>query len=221
LGNSRSSSRTRFGYGGRCTKEPLCSLRAATTGCSTSDFVDRITFKNRVVENKANVYEVIRVLETDGFLGVVGILDADFDLVEGRPAKSGNLVIGDSHDLESMLVRSPALDGILIEFGSADKIERFGRDIRTTMPQAAYPVACLRLYSERSGGMLRFDGLAYRRFLDRRTLNVDYTALVTEVKNCSQRLDIPASHLVEQIELIEQEGHDPFYNRFAAVKPSF
>jgi Protein of unknown function (DUF4435) len=173
-------------------------------------FVDRIACKIRVVENKANVCKIIEILDADGFLGVIGVVDADFDLIEGRRTVSANLVIGDSQDLESMLVRSLALESVLVEFGSADKIERFGRDIRTTILQAAYPLACLRLYSERSGGVLRFDGLAYREFVDRRTLKVDVTALVRAVKNCSQRPDISEADLVEQIELIEREGHDPW-----------
>ena len=109
-----------------------------------------------------------------------------------------------------MLIRSPALDGILIEFASANKIERFGRDIRTTILESAYPVACLRLYSERSGGVLRFDGLSHRRFVDRLTLNTDRPALVGEVKNCSSRPDLSDMQLIEQIDLIEREGHDPW-----------
>jgi Protein of unknown function (DUF4435) len=173
-------------------------------------FVDGMACKIKVVENKANVCEIVRILEAEDFPGILGIVDADFDLIEGRAAGSGNLVFGDSHDLEGMLIRSPALSGILIEFGSSSKIERFGRDIRTAILQAAYPVACLRLYSERSGDMLRFSGLSHRRFVEPHTLNVDRTALAREVKNCSRRQDIPDGYLVEQIENIEREGHDPW-----------
>jgi hypothetical protein len=173
-------------------------------------FVDGMACKIKVVENKANVCEIVRILEAEDFPGILGIVDADFDLIEGRAVSSENLVFGDSHDLEGMLIRSPALGGILIEFGSSSKIERFGRDIRTAILRAAYPVACLRLYSERSGGMLWFSGLSHRRFVDPHTLNIDRTALVREVKNCSQRQDIPDGHLVEQIEHIEREGHDPW-----------
>src|SRR5712691_6321032 len=69
-------------------------------------FVDRTTCRIVVAEGKESVCEVVDTLDEDGFKGVIGLVDADFDRLEGRRPTSSNLVIGDSHDLECTLLRS-------------------------------------------------------------------------------------------------------------------
>ena len=104
-------------------------------------FFDLQQCKFIVADGKAKVCEVIRILDADSFRGVLGIVDADFDLLEEIPVSSLNVIQGDCHDLEATLVRSPALDRVLREFGSEDKIQRFvanaGRDIRHVLLTAA------------------------------------------------------------------------------------
>lgn len=43
----------------------------------------------------------LRILDTDGFGGVLGIVDADFDLLDAIPASSLNIIRGDCHDMEA------------------------------------------------------------------------------------------------------------------------
>ena len=72
-------------------------------------------------------------------------MDADFDLLDEIPVSSLNVMRGDCHDLEALLVRSPALDRVLREFGSAGKMQRFvskaGRDIRMVWHQDVIEIA--------------------------------------------------------------------------------
>src|SRR6267142_3183576 len=152
-------------------------------------FFDVQQCKFVVAEGKEKVCEVIRILDAGGFRGVLGIVDADFDLLDEIPASSLNVIRGDCHDLEAMLVRSPALDRVLREFGSEGKIQRFvaqaGAEIRHVLLTAATPLGYLRWHSLRSDLRLRFDGLLFPRFVDMARLTVDRAQLITTVKNHS------------------------------------
>ena len=53
----------------------------------------------QVARNKQTVCEVIRILEANQFSGVVGVIDADFDRIEGSDWQSENLIAYDANDL--------------------------------------------------------------------------------------------------------------------------
>ena len=175
-------------------------------------FVNLVTCKIVVAETKENVVNVIQILEGDRFPGILGVIDADFDRVEGKEWGSGNLILLETHDLETLLIRSPALERVLVEFGSQEKIEGFGRDVRVTLVAAAISIGCLRLHSLRAGLNLRFQGLRYVTFIDADSLAINSTSLVLEVKNRSQRFDLPSEDLEGAIRSLERElsGQDPW-----------
>jgi Protein of unknown function (DUF4435) len=139
-------------------------------------------------------------------------VDADFDLLEEIPVSSPNVIRGNCHDIEAVLVRSPALDRVLREFGSEDKIQKFvikaGRDIRHVLLAAVSPLGYLRWHSLRSDLRLRFDGLPLSRFVDMATLTADRSKLIATVKNHSQRHDIDNQELALAIRGIEDPKHD-------------
>ena len=163
-----------------------------------------------VAEGKARVCEVVRILDDDGFTGHLGVVDSDFDRIEGRLPASCNLVSSGIHDLECMLLQSSALDALLIEFGSREKLERFGHDVRSALLTAAYPIGCLRLHSERLGLSLNFQELTYTHCVDHNTMQIDRGSLIREVKNRSQRPDLTERVLNEALHAIEAEAHDPW-----------
>ena len=72
--------------------------------------------------NKSSAVRVTELLEKKNFFGIVTIVDADFWSIEGYEHPSSNILRTDTHDLETMLVSSPALDHVLAEYGSQDKI---------------------------------------------------------------------------------------------------
>jgi Protein of unknown function (DUF4435) len=177
-------------------------------------FFDVQQCKFDVAYGKEKVCEVIRILDADGFRGVLGIVDADFDLLDEIPVSSRNVIRGDCHDLEAMLVRSPAFDRVLREFGSEDKIQRFvsqaRKDIRHVLLTAATPLGYLRWHSLRSDLRLRFDGLLFPQFVERVTLTADRAKLITTVKNHSQRQDLDNYALELAIRRLEDQTHNPW-----------
>lgn len=173
-------------------------------------FVDTTKCKLEVAQGKGNVCEVVDILDRDGFAGVLGIVDADFDRVENCSPSSGNIISMDNHDLETMLVRSPALDRVLVEFGSQDKISKLKLAVRDLLVGAAMPISHLRLHSLRHGLGLTFDGLNYGNFLNLDTLEINRGQLVQEVMNRSQRHDLDAQMLELAMASIEELRYDPW-----------
>lgn len=167
---------------------------------------DRLTFQRHintevckiiVVENKQNVLSVLQILNEDSFEGALGIVDADYDRVEGRmPHAIQNIISPEGHDLESMLLQSSTLDALLVEFGSEEKLRKLDGEVRFLLQEAAHKVGCLRLYSERNGLNLKFKGLKYSAFVDSKTMGIDEKALIQEVLNRSQRKDIPTQEIM-------------------------
>ena len=127
-----------------------------------------------VAIGKQNVCDAIGILDDDGFDGALGMVDADFDRVEGIPDRSRNLVMPECHDLVTMLVRSPALARVLREFGSQDKLDSFGKSVLDALIEIALPIGYLRLHSLRDDLNLRFRGLDYARWIDARSFQSPY-----------------------------------------------
>ena len=163
-----------------------------------------------VAEGKQKVCDVIDILEKGNFDGVLGLIDADFDRIEGIPDRSQNLVMPECHDLIMMLVRSPALDRTLTELGSQPKLETFEEYVLDALLDRALPVGYLRLHSMREKLDLRFRGLNYSAWTNRSTFIADTTQLIRTVKNHSQRQDLSSSVLANAIEELHCSKYDPY-----------
>ena len=171
-------------------------------------FIDGRDCRVIVAEGKQNVGHVIHILEADGFAGVVGVIDADLDHVEGIRPASDNIILLETVDLEALLIRSTALDRVLVELGSAKKIATFGAEVRDALLAAALPIGCLRLHSRRRNLNLTFHGLRYRGCIEEATLRVDVSILIREVKNRSQRFDLGCQDVAREIDTIRGSVDD-------------
>jgi len=154
---------------------------------------------------------VIAELERQNFPALFALVDSDFDRLNGLSPPSQNVIWGDCHDLETMLIRSEALDKLLQELGSEAKLKafvhRFG-SVRDALLRAAVSIGHLRLYSSQESLNLQFKGLKYNKCLDPATLSVDVDQLITEVKNTTQRQDLDSATLRDGMREIERKGHD-------------
>ncbi len=178
-------------------------------------FVDASSCQVINAFNKANVVAVIEILDDQSFVGAIAIVDADFWAIEGYTHASPNIFVTDTHDLETMMLRSQALDDVVREFGSETKISRFqsrsSLDVRQVVIQAAVPVGCLRLISKTKQMNLRFKGVRYSSFTsDKKKLEISVRKLTSSVCNQSQRYDIDKKLLAVEIGAEMQKGHDPW-----------
>ncbi len=167
-------------------------------------FVDYSDCRITVADGKEHVIEVVSILETETFPGIIGVVDADLDHIEGSRSSNDNLVVLETVDLEALLIRSSALDRVLSEWGSIEKISTFGGNIRETLVTSAVWIGCLRLYSYRYGLDLKMQGIRYRKFMDRESLAIEINSFVQEVLNRSQRPELSRADIVEELRSIHR-----------------
>ncbi len=174
-------------------------------------FISPESCRIEVARGKGNVCSVISILDEDGFEGVLGVVDADFDRINGLPSKSPNLVMPECHDLVTMLVYSPALDRMLIEFGSEKKIASFtcNESVLSALTSRALLIGYLRLYSLRADLNLKFKKLTYSKWIKPGSFEPNIVELTEAVKNNSQRLDLATCVLVRSVEELCTSDYDP------------
>ncbi len=174
-------------------------------------FVDKIICQIVVISgnpsNKERVIAVLGILEKSNFLGVLGIVDADFDRLETSAHHSPNLLRTDTHDLETMLINSPALDKVLAELGSTEKISKF-MSVRDTLVEAGISIGYLRWISQCDGLSFTFSDLKFSKFVDEQNLQIDELKLIQEVKNKSQNLSLDSRDIQQQLTTKKSGSHD-------------
>lgn len=186
-------------------------------GSTDKTFYERFVHKNTCAivspsgkpSSKLRVIEVLTILEQASFPGILAIVDADFDHLEGLSHNNPNLIITDTHDLETMLLNSPALDKVMAEFGSAEKIAKFGQDVKTVLLEAGIIVGYLRWVSQIDGLNLTFSSIKFSNFINEKTLEADLSKLMQEVKNKSQ-IHLASKDLGERMAKQRSNFHDPW-----------
>ncbi|MEA5619583.1 DUF4435 domain-containing protein [Cronbergia sp. UHCC 0137] len=169
-----------------------------------------ISYSNRKPSSKFCVIEIIKILDKNGFHGVIAIVDADFDHLGITPYSNPNLFRTDTHDLETMLLNSPALEKVIAEFGSEEKITRFGQDIRTVLLEVGTPIGYLRWVSQLDGLNLTFNGIKFSSFINELTLELDQIKLIQEVKNKSQAFALDSKNLQHRLISQQSSNDDPW-----------
>jgi hypothetical protein len=160
--------------------------------------------------SKLRIITVLSILESSGFQGVLAIVDADFDHLEVSLHSTSNLLRTDTHDLETMLLQSSALDKVIAEFGSEEKVARFGRDVRAALLEAGMPIGYLLWISQLDKLSLTFDGIIFSRFIDEQTLQIDEAKFIQEVKNKSQAFALKSEDLQKRLMNQRKDNHDPW-----------
>ncbi len=142
-------------------------------------------------EGKSNVLGALPRLDACGVKGVLGLIDSDYDIFLKKTLPSRNLVATDAHDLECVLVRSKALDGLLAEFADESKIKRFEDAHRTTVREALLDrtlyFGLVRLAATLWDASEVMRELRVPRFVDETTWTVDADTLIRAVAERSGR----------------------------------
>lgn len=149
--------------------------------------------------SKQRVIQVLDILNKDNIEGIIGIVDADFDHLEKTQYSHNNLFLTDDHDLEMMLIKSPALDKLLNEFASEDKLNNLELNIREVLLNLSYELGYLRWISKCDKLNLTFNDLDYKKFLDRKKFTIDCDKLIQTVINKSQAHSLLTQDLLTKL----------------------
>lgn len=159
--------------------------------------------------NKENCLEAIRILNSKSIIGVLAVIDKDYDEFLDVNIELDNAITADSHDLESIIFQSSALEKVLIEIGSQEKVKNYRKDVgdlREAILSVAHPIGVARLTSLKFGLNLKFEGLRFRSIS--KNLQFNLVELFKEICNHSQRLDIPVELLTDQVEKWQNTEHN-------------
>lgn len=174
-------------------------------------FVDATRCAIEVGNGRAFVLAVLEEVAQTVTPGVLALIDADFDRLDGAP-QPANVVWTDTHDIETLLLRSPALDALLREHGSDTKrahCEQQHGPIRHTLLRAGRTLGYLRWHSLRTNLSLRFEGIDVSRFVDDQ-LTVDASATIRYVLQHSNKQQLKVVELGIAVDTLTAPEHDPW-----------
>lgn len=155
------------------------------------------------------VVGAITQLEGDNLPGILGIIDADYQLVESRTPASQNVLLTDYRDLEITLLASKALDKVAAELCDEDLITSFCGSRAGLLPKLLGLVDFLghmRWLNFREGLGLKFKSLRFSQFTNRDSLDVNIDALLVAVKNDSQRPGLNALEVIGKVKELQRQG---------------
>ncbi|MBA7563088.1 hypothetical protein ES708_04741 [subsurface metagenome] len=135
---------------------------------------------------KENALDSIQRLNNSKVPGVLAIVDADFDRIAGLSSSYQNVVMSDHHDVEVMLITSPALEAVLQEYASRGKADRYlhatkSQSLREALFASAHPIGVFRWLSYSQKWSLDFDEMNYKKFLND-NLSVDCDKMISYIR---------------------------------------
>ncbi|MEZ5672811.1 MAG: DUF4435 domain-containing protein [Thiotrichaceae bacterium] len=160
-------------------------------------------WKTRIADQKCEIIicggkkHVIMVIEklikNKKMSGILGVVDDDFDSLEGKTRDSPNLIATETHDLECLLLCSQAFEKVLAEYGNSGKIKQFkqveARDLRESLLMRGVVFGRLRWLSLKHCFKINFDRLPPNKFIND-DWRVDETSLFNNM-----------------IQILNQSGH--------------
>lgn len=164
-------------------------------------FTDNGGCKVMPVMGRDNVLAVIHALDKRGFKGALGIIDSDYLKLEGFSITSKNVFMTDTRDLETMIIKSPALDKLLLQYADNRRLDEFlsahdGRDIRDILLNEGKALGYLLWMCIREGWHYDFGGLNFYSFVDEGTIHVNkYKLLKNLIKLNSHAYSKDISYL--------------------------
>jgi len=173
-----------------------------------SNFVNTETCQFTITDGKEQALNTIEILDNSQFTGVLAIVDADFDHLENNLPKSPNVLLTDDHDLEMMMLKTPALDKVIKERGSEEKIKE--TNIKEILLKIGQEIGYLRWISQKNNLFLRFEGLDFGKFIKKDTLEIDYSDLIKTIKDHSQKQSLVNQEIQEKIEMLRNDEHNPW-----------
>jgi Protein of unknown function (DUF4435) len=156
--------------------------------------------------NKDMALKTLATLQESSSDDVVAIVDKDFDELNGQLPKLPNLFFTDTHDLETMLLQSPALEKLMNEFATTEKLQLWGAKLRDLLLESGSSIGYLLWVSLQNNLNLDFKGIDFGKFVD--GLIVDEMKLIQEVKNKSQQPGLNNKDLQQKMKAQKQESHD-------------
>lgn len=162
---------------------------------------------------KDNVIQTVQILITTDTPGVLGIVDDDFDTLEGRNRRNAHLAVTDTHDIETLLFISSSLDKLLNTLLLPEKrifLVDFSEEVRTKLIELASPIGFVRWFFQRENLCLDFRNVSLRAYIDKRKLTFDLDAYVEGILSRNADCLLTKSDIQNRIIGLMKENPNPW-----------
>mgnify|MGYP001078524921 CR=1 FL=1 len=146
------------------------------------EFVNKEQCTLQVAHSKDVAIGAIQELDKTNTSGVLAIVDADYEKLQGNAVVNPNIVYTDTHDLETMILSSPALEKVLVSFlpdVSISMVQKLGEQVRSHILDIGTHIGCVRWINFRNKLSLDFKDLPYERFINKDNIQVDLSELIS------------------------------------------
>lgn len=164
------------------------------------------------VEGKNNVLAVVRMLLEDFPGSVIGVVDDDFDSLEGNCHKEPYIISTDAHDFETQLIFSPALEKIINHVMPDEKlgfVSQFVEDLKTELVKIGSPLGYIRWISKKEHLNICFRRIQYGRIVCSKDKKIDISLIIDELLSNNKHLHIDKQQLIDKIQELQSEEIDP------------
>ncbi len=146
-------------------------------------FTDSVWCRIMPAFGKDMALKVLEILNKEKFPGVLVVVDAEFWHVEGKALGVSNLLVTDTHDLETMILKSSdCLDRLLDEYGKWKILEALETSVIDMLLEGARPVGYLRWLCQQDGGLrIRFRDLDVESIVEVHSLKIHPEKLLKSV----------------------------------------
>lgn len=134
---------------------------------------------------KKNATGALKMIDRDNIEGVLTIVDNDYWFLESFKIDSPNMLVTDSHDSETMILQSGALDNLLLELADESKLQKFvskeAKGIREILLEKGKYIGYFRWFLSKykiRAFILR--DLKFQRFINSNSLIIDIDKLIWE-----------------------------------------
>jgi len=212
-------------------KKSILILEGSSDEKFFKQFIDENLCKIQRSEGKNNALGIISILKDDAnfkFVGILAVVDSDYDLLLENKKDDPDIIYTDFHDIETMLINSPAFDKLISVCGGEDKVNNFKNnhgDIKEFLLEKAKTIGSLRYISQRDKLFLDFDEIKLKDSVDVDTLEPDITKIIKDIKKksvdkitSSPKLDkdlkkelskkINETDFISKIEEVNNENYD-------------
>lgn len=184
-----------------------------------SNFVDETCCDVVYAVYKDKLISALQILDHSKEQGVLGIADADYWHVNKISPKkySNNLFVTDTHDIDTMILLSSALEKMLSEYARQSKLESLGKSVRQILAESGVNIGYVRWVSEKHNHSIDFKDLCFYNFIDKSDLQVNTAKLYKEIKRNPKNKHIDVAKVISQVNTLVQlkedkwnicQGHD-------------
>lgn len=167
-------------------------------------FLDQRLCHVQVAYKRDYVLGVVTILDADGFVGHLGLIDKDFADMLGEETDKRNVITTEENDIEVMIFRTQVFERFLAEYCNDHKIKilesRKSAPLRDILVNSAASIGTIRYLSRRQQWNIDFQEMTYR-FKKRNDVEVDIARQIEHLRGRSRSSPMPPTPDVLRIGL--------------------